>query len=143
MILVFLILVKAVIVNLDAISETYKGACYSFTVSKFDKLSQSTSIEKLSKDEKKIAIFFGRKTCPDCVEAIFKINVALKKFEKNGYKFYYFDTETRLSKKNKQFLEKQNKVNEIPAILVFKGKKSKILYGIDEVKVSKILKEGI
>ena len=104
MILVFLILVKAVIVNLDAISETYKGACYSFTVSKFDKLSQSTSIEKLSKDEKKIAIFFGRKTCPDCVEAIFKINVARKKFEKNGYKFYYLDKEKRLYKKNKHFL---------------------------------------
>lgn len=86
-ILVLLILVKMVIVNFDVISETYKRACYSFTVSKFDKISQSTSIEKLSKDEKKAAIFFGRKTCPDCVEAIHKIDAARKKMKKEATNF--------------------------------------------------------
>lgn len=76
-----------VIVNFDVISEIYKRACYSFTVSKFDKISQSTSIEKLSKDEKKVAIFFGIKTCPDCVEAIHKIYAARKKIKKEATNF--------------------------------------------------------
>ena len=124
-ILILLIVAKIVIANFDAIKETYKGYYYSFAVSKFNKISQDMDIEKLSSEEKKIAIFFGRKTCPDCVEAIFKINDIRKKFEKSGYKFYYFNTEMKLSKINKRFLERGNKIDEIPAILVFKNKKNK------------------
>lgn len=41
----------------------------------------------MSKDEKRMAIFFGRKTCPDCVEAIHKIYVARKKIKKEATNF--------------------------------------------------------
>lgn len=89
----------------------------------------------MSKDEKKAAIFFGRKTCPDCVEAIHKIDAARKKNKKRGYKFYYFDTEMKLFKANKRFLERENKIDEIPAILVFNNKKTKILYDMNKIEV--------
>ena len=42
----------------------------------------------MSKDEKKAAIFFGRKTCPDCVEAIHKIDAARKKIKKEASIIY-------------------------------------------------------
>ena len=41
----------------------------------------------MSKDEKKAAIFFGRKTCPDFVEAIHKIDAARKKIKKEATNF--------------------------------------------------------
>lgn len=110
-VLILLIIAKTVIANFDVIKETYKGYYYSFAVSKFNKISQDMEIEELSSREKKIAIFFGRKTCPDCVEAIFEIADARKKFEKSGYKFYYFNTEMKLSRTNKRFLERRKKRN--------------------------------
>lgn len=47
----------------------------------------------------------------------------------------------KLSRTNKRFLERRNKIDEIPAILVFKNKKTKILYDMDGIEVDKIFKK--
>ena len=46
-----------------------------------------------------------------------------------------FDTEMKLFKANKRFLERENKIDEIPAILVFNNKKTKILYDMNKIEV--------
>jgi|GEM_PF-5404124 len=41
----------------------------------------------------------------------------------------------KLFKANKRFLERENKIDEIPAILVFNNKKTKILYDMNKIEV--------
>ncbi|MDR1522063.1 MAG: thioredoxin fold domain-containing protein [Streptococcaceae bacterium] len=101
-----------------------------------------TKTKKLIKG-KKVAIYVGRDTCPDCQ----KIMPELKKQLKNNKKvLYYFDTTAKGEKllKYRKFYNSLG-VQAVPSILIAKNGKVEKIFNLekDQTDLPKIIKEEI
>ena len=139
-ILLILVIGKGVIHYYDDIKEVFLNKYYVYATSKFDKVESNESLEKVIKKHKKVVIYFGRSTCPDCVAAIGDICKSKEAFEENGYKIFYFNTEQHLSPENKNYLKKTSEIREIPALLVIHKNFNKLFYEFSQKRIHLFLK---
>lgn len=108
-ILLILVIGKGVIHYYDDIKEVFLNKYYVYATSKFDKVESNESLEKVIKKHKKVVIYFGRSTCPDCVAAIGDICKSKEAFEENGYKFFILIQNNIYLPKTKIILKKHLK----------------------------------
>ena len=95
---------------------------------------QLLDIEVNSKDENYI-IYVGRKSCPDCIEIIKKINSLKDLFEEDNYEFYYFDTDKYKNEVDFQEALDLYDIDFIPTVVISLDFKKYILNHSDLIHI--------
>lgn len=109
---------------------------YEFFTKKMGDINskQLLDIEANSKDENYI-IYVGRKSCPDCIETIKKINSLKDLFEEDNYEFYYFDTDKHKNEVDFQEALDLYDIDFIPTVVISLDSKKYILNHSDLIHI--------
>lgn len=108
---------------------------YNRAVSTFTKIN-STEYYKKTKNNDNFFVYFGRVTCPDCLDTISELKQSVKK---QDIEMFYIDTDTEEKDLDISEIRRKENINFVPSILYLEKGKAKNLFTPDDNNINQFI----